>query len=292
MIDNIKITKNLDQIPLVMESQMLEAVPFLGLSFHPYRTRSNRIGYEADHLNLKLRVYESGRLVIQNSITRYYKGNNYTNLSFGELNLAFYQLEKELGISLKDAVIRKMEVGIVLNIDPIKELNSWQTFNSKHFFPMHKNGKEYGKQFENSVYKIKGYNKGYEMQLNSGKRNSINMLRCEVEYGKLSYLNKQKDILPIKTVSNLLDHQTLHNLVFHTSDKFNSIYRNPNLDELATRQFRAIMTFQNPEMQRGFQKNKPEAFKKDRAIYNKLQSTVNSQLNTLLWKQFSELLSN
>jgi hypothetical protein len=63
--------------------------------------------------NLHIRL-NSYAMVIEGSITKYWHGDNWRLLSFGEMQQAFIKLSEELQVPLGKAVITRIDLGINL----------------------------------------------------------------------------------------------------------------------------------------------------------------------------------
>lgn len=117
MIDNLTLVKTIESHSHVL-NKVNESLPLFNLVFDPILKNGEVVGYAAKHKNLYLKIVED-RLIIKNSLCKFYHGYNHENLSFTQLNQAATGLENTLGLPLRDALVRSFEYGIILHVrDP------------------------------------------------------------------------------------------------------------------------------------------------------------------------------
>ena len=165
--------------------------------------------------NLSIRL-NSYAMVIEGSMTKYWYGNNWRQLSFGEMQQAFSDLSEELQLSLEKAVITRIDLGINLtmehhvslylgNLDYCPRYDMQPLNNGIYFNQKQKQLLFYGKEAEQkskgnpipSLYRGKNILR-YEMRWKKGlaKQHNVSQMNIETlcqERFFVSLVNKMKN---------------------------------------------------------------------------------------------------
>jgi hypothetical protein len=272
MIDNITYVKEIEFFEHVRN--MLNK-PFhqFNLEFHPNIKKGEVRNYIANVRNMHLMISED-KLIFRNSLCKFYHGYNHKNLSVTQLNQAVTDLENILGISLRDASVRSFEYGIVLPVGNPKECyQNWHLYKGRSPQVMSASGREYGVSYENSTHKLKCYDKTFEAKRN-GFYFDRNLIRVEKRVTP-SHLNssprfKDNKILTLGDLCSWKVQELLGEDLIISLRKI-ELKNLPNgYDELSTKDLRIWGYMQFEPIRKAMHKSHPEAFKVDRAKYNKI----------------------
>ncbi|QTY25975.1 hypothetical protein [Flavobacterium sp. CS20] len=137
-----------------------------GILFSRQHNRNGNYAYHVGSFgNLLVKI--NGRSVsIENSLHKFYHGNNYSNFTHSEINNAIEMIEEQFKIPSADFKIKSLEVGI--NIGYSSQLFEFcKLYIMDEFDKMRKGNKVYGKKVYKSEYDFKVYDKPLETKLNS-----------------------------------------------------------------------------------------------------------------------------
>lgn len=294
MIDNIKI-----QIPVDVPEMALHRVnaplKILGRTFDPVIRKGIVTRYVSNIENLHLSIRED-ILTIQNSITKYRHTYNFINLTYIQLLQAINSIENILGLSIRDAIIVNFEFGVVIeDNDPNATFSKMGAYKNIQNQLMLKAGKPYGLAFENSLQKIKIYNKSWETKRRYGITLDKSLMRIEKRYSKghLRSLAKFKNNR-IVTLGDLCSRKNLELLGEDLMESLSKIeLRNVPKESsvLTSKQMRTWGYMQYEPMRNAMRKHHFDAFKNDRSAYNKLQKEYRQyQLNEFLEEVYNKIL--
>lgn len=210
MIDNIGISSPIT--PTLEMQQGKNVICFGKLKFVAERRKVEPFDishYATEYRNLYLQI-RNEKIFISNSLHKFLKGNNYSDFSYSEIIESIDLIEEITGIKATEFSVSKLEFGlnipIKMNIDTI--LKCIKTYKKRYAFKdMDKGSKTYGKNCELSEYKIKMYNKTFQVKTVDKITIPENILRFEIVY----YKNR---IIPnIRTLEDLRNPQKLLGLV-------------------------------------------------------------------------------
>lgn len=273
MIDYIKIIRQIDMFNHVRQ-KINHPLNKFNLVFDPVIKKGEANSYRTKVDNLLLTIRED-TLIIQNSLCKFYHGYNHLNFNYTELNQAITNLENILGISLRDAKVTSFEYGVVLNVqDPELVYSNWGVYKSKSPQAMQNQSKIYGVYYKNSTHKLKCYNKTYEAKRN-GFYLEKNIIRVEKSIS-LSHINSSPRFKKnqVKTLGDICKRKTLELLgedLIYSLTKIELKNIPEKYSSLSTKELRIWGYMQYEPIRLAMQKLHIEAFKEDRAKYNKIQ---------------------
>lgn len=157
--------------------------------------------YERKFKNLKFTI-TGNVLVVQNSLHKFYHGNNFSDFTFSELKKSIIEVEHLTEVNSKDWKITSMELGcnINLNTPALQLLNSVSNFRKKYAFDRMKSKNNlYGLICELIDFSVKLYAKCMQDRLTKKEIIETHLLRVEIIF------NRQRKIGIISTLSDLLD---------------------------------------------------------------------------------------
>jgi hypothetical protein len=273
MFDNITIVKHIGWTYHVIHS-INEPLEQFNLEFYPNYKKGEVVSYSTKFKNMYLTIRDN-QLIIRNSLCKFFHGYNHKNLTGTQLNEAVTSLENTLGISLRDSLVRSFEYGVVLPVkDPKECYQNWHLYKGRTPQIMAAKGREYGVSYENSTHRLKCYNKTFEAKRN-GFYFDRNLIRIEKRVTP-SHLNSSPRFKnnTIVTLDDLCSWKVLELLgedLIISLRKIELKNLPSGYDELSTKDLRIWGYMQFDPIRRVMSKYHPEAFKVDRAKYNKIQ---------------------
>lgn len=212
MIDDLKL-----EMPcfLLNEQRLNELKPFSwgAIIFSPaYNSDGECYYFKSKLKNLHLKICP-GRLIIENSIHKFFKGNNYSDFPMCQVHDCLYQLAEILGFEFWDATITKLTTSINLQCDAEKYIDKLQTYKGYPMEPMRPRNsrKVYGKKFSASKYIIKVYDKAKSEKIENGLKIEPT-IRIESEM-YLSYVKKRSNnSIVIHTPKDLFNASVIESL--------------------------------------------------------------------------------
>ncbi|MDN3643612.1 hypothetical protein QWY87_12920 [Lutimonas halocynthiae] len=244
------------------------------MNFDPVVRKGVVVRYVSKLDNLHLTIRED-QLTIQNSITKYYHGNNYTNLTYTQLQEAICNIENILGVSIRKAKIMSFEYGCVIEDNNIPwTLSRLGHYKDKSPLSMHANGLIYGSFYANTTHKLKMYDKTSEIKRREGIILDKNHLRVEKCYTR-SHLNslrclKSNPIITLDDLASWKAYEILSQDLINSLSKIELKPMSKDLENLSSMNLRRWCYIQDPYFRKVMQKNHPKAFESDRRELNKL----------------------
>ena len=148
----------------------------------------------------------------------------------------------------------------------------------------------YGAHFQATNYKIKGYDKTYEVAQHTGIKLNDNYFRFELEaYGR-HFTSKSQPINTV-TVQDLMNQLTFNALADNLFQVYKDIKKKPFFDyqQLSPKEIRLLATIANIETANGLKKYHEHTYKKDRKAYLKLiKENDNNKLNNQVLQQLKD----
>ena len=295
MVDNITLVKDSKPPPQLHRAK---EKPFEcnGLIYSPKFNNGQIIRYEGQLKNLRLYLYPD-KVYLLNSLHKFYKGNNYTDFSLSELRAAIEAVSDKTGIHWKQATVKKIEYGCNVPVNVKSVIHSLQSYKGKDFLPMAKNGVKYGATCGFEQYRMKGYDKTFELKHTDKINLQSSLFRWEVQVNNAKYFNQFKMALPL-TVNQLLTDKILFALAndavskYHNSIKMQQMF----LHQLTAEQKKIIAVMLNAEIRQDFRRHHKRAYEKYRPIYKKIMSDKSicpqDETGGILAEKFTELLSS
>lgn len=264
-MDTIKFQKNICDLPNDFSTNALE-VNWQGLSWK----RKSHYRYYSNIKNLYLEI-NYGRLIISNSLHKFYHGNNFRIFTYKQTVEAIKQLNNYFDFSILDADVIKYTPGLAVESSPEDSYKTWIDYKTKEPYPMFNKNKVYGKYFKFGQVRLKGYNKSYQANLGLYKEEKLTdqLFRFEAEI-YASYARNNYGI-NIKTVADLINYQNYCNtldllLKFYDNIKKDRIdYAKAKCDEI-----RLIGLFKESSTADKYKTSHPHTYKKDRLKFNNI----------------------
>ncbi len=260
------------------------------LEFKPsYSTKGLFIGHIASFQNLNIKIF-GGKIIISNSLHKFYHGNNYSDFSHSEIVNAIEVIENKFGISSDKFKLKHLEFGI--NIQ--SEYDVWQEMTmyiSTGFDFMKHHKRKYGKKCILTEYNLKVYDKTFVAKLdyNSYYNAPNNIKRFEIQYKKMRCIKKIATHL-----SDLKNKEVLENLSIQFLNCFKKVITFPNYNyhSLSPRRRELVFAGQNPkfwDIERDINKN---TYKSKRAQFNKTVNFLNDKLEINHYRDILKKLTN
>jgi hypothetical protein len=237
------------------------------------------ICYEAKLKNLRVYVYPQ-KAILVNSIHKYWHGCNSNDFTLGEALEAIKEISNITGFNWMQATVKKLEYGCNIIDNASKVIRSLKSYKGKTYLPMAKVGVQYGANCEFEQYKVKGYDKTFEVLKQDKIRLSVPLFRWEIQVKNAKYFSRFKQPLPL-TVSTLLTKQFYTLLANDATKIYTDTMKDLKIDlsklkDLA--QKRAIICFEDESMREELKRHHFNTYKKDRTFYNrKMKETANAK---------------
>jgi len=252
MVDNFKIefTGNQHVIP-----SFENIVEIFNTLFYPHYNKEGKYLYHwaniQNNLVAKIDKRRNEVMTIENSLHKFWHGNNFEDFTFSEILQAIDQIEKILNIPSRFLKFKKVEIGINIE-NNISSFDLLKSYKMNDFDRMRSGKKVYGKKIFLTDFDIKYYNKFMETELsqrtNMIDSNSVfipkNLYRFEIGYKRMRPL---EGILT--RLSDLRDIKTLQKLGHKLLDTFNLIdmHKDYNFSVLSPRERELVFAGMNSE---------------------------------------------
>ncbi len=215
MVDNFKA----EYVDLVKPIRSISK-PFerFGLIFQPHYNYTGKYVYHWASLEneLVIKIWKNGRMIIQNSLHKFFIGNNFTNFTRQEVKLAVEKIENILQLPATKFKIINLECAVNFTTELPFHL-MFNSFKMNPFDNMRKDKTVFGKKCYLNDYTVKGYNKFLEVNLNPNsdeleksivpkflKRFEVDFKRMRAFSGKTLYLSDLKSVNTFKLFGNKL----------------------------------------------------------------------------------------
>lgn len=256
MIDYLHIEKIIEDVP--KEVRMGSEIPFkwCGLKFSPrYNSEGLIRYYAAEWWNLFL-IISGDKLILRNSIQKFYCGNNYKDFTLKDFRKAISILSKRLNIDIGEANVKKFEYGCnVPHPNPEIIYSSLIGYQRGKFNPMMNGARVYGSKQVSSDYTVKAYDKQYEVS----KHHKL-IIKPVVRYEKMvkniRYLNRKG--IKISKVKHLLKRNIWRALSEDLLETYMGIQKKPivNYNELPIQIVKEIAVLEHNEISSSLRKNR------------------------------------
>lgn len=288
--DTIKIKKQLDQLP--KEVLRCTRAPFYwgnSLWLPTFNKYGDAVRYHTDinNLRVKLRGHE---IIIENSLQKFYMGNNYQDFTYSQVVEAFQKLNTVLPFTIRDANIVKLSTGVVIQEEAQPIFESWLEYKGKSPRIMTNRNTIYGAYFQATNYKIKGYDKTFEVKQHNQVSLNDNYFRFELEAYSRHFTSRSQPIQTV-TVQDLMNPSTFNALADNLFKVYQDIKKKPFFDyqKWSLKEIRLLATMANKETANGLKKYHEHTYKKDRKAYLKLiKENDNNKLNNQVLQQLIE----
>ena len=279
MYDTLKITYQVTHLPKEVIAQQESPFFWKGLKWIPiFNKKTNQVkAYETTVSNLRLEL--KGNIIsCNNSLQKWYMGNNYEPFSYTEVVKAIKKLNQILPFNVYEAKVILLAVGIVIEAEAKPILNTWLSLNGKTPIPMLGANKQYGKKFYFTDYTVKGYDKTFEVKTHNHIKIGKPIFRFELEIYTRN-LNNRKNAIGIYTVKDLIDKKKYKMLADELLNKYEKIDKQQAipLSQLTNKEKEILALFQNKEILQQYKEDHYESYRKKRTTYNKIKKQSNSQ---------------
>ena len=201
MLDNLKIVASFSDFNLLQKDNSgfiylgkLILVPVIDKRYY-HITK-----YQTVIENLLFTITEN-EIIITNSLHKFIKGNNYSDLTFSELLNAIELIEEITGINAKEFIIKKLEFAInVITPNPAHQyLERFSNFKGREYDKMRIGAFWYGIKYFFTEYCLKIYDKSELIKRKDKENINKNILRFEIQY------NRSRKIPIVSNLSELKD---------------------------------------------------------------------------------------
>ena len=279
MYDTLKIKHQVKQLPKEVIKQQEKPFLWKGLKWIPiFNKKTNQVkAYATSVSNLKLEL--KGNIIsCNNSLQKWYMGNNYELFSYSHVVKALSKLDSVLPFNVYDANIHYLAVGTIIEEEAKPILDPWLSLNGKQPIPMLGANKQYGKKFYLTDYNVKGYDKTFEVKTHERIKIGKPIFRFELEIYTRN-LNKRKNSIGIYTVKDLIDkakYQMLANELMSKYDKIEKQQSMP-LSKLTNKEKEVLALFQNQEILQQYKIDHSETYDNRRKVYNRIKKLSNDK---------------
>lgn len=237
MVDDLKI-----EIPIEPPLEFKEKVtyPFVmnGIVFNPeFNKNGDVVSYFGHWKNLFIKMI-SGKLLVMNSWHKFYRGGNYSDFKWEDLQECMEIFAEVFGDEFWKSRITKLTVAVNLSINADLVISRLISFDCCPMEPMKPRNSRlvYGKRFATANYNVKVYNKGFELE--RVERVEIPpTLRIEKEMKMPYFQKKRKNPIKIYTPSDLLDFTSFDLLAFELFSVVWSLGFDYGIDPMAVQDF-------------------------------------------------------
>lgn len=232
MIDNIKICIICFELAHLFNGKT-NSIDYKGIIFNPIIIQSHVVKWIASFNNLRL-TFIKDQLIIENSIHKFYHGNNYCDFTLSEFEKAIKQLSEYLGFDIFKAKVNKFEYGCNIQIEnPMALIEMINNYKGKFFQTLYEKTFIYGKKLILSDFAIKFYDKKKEVKFHDKIKLDHCLLRFEKVIISMRHLHKKG--IPIHLVRDLISPQNLLKLKEDLILTFRKINKEPfiNLNNLS-----------------------------------------------------------
>jgi len=268
---------------------------------YSHKTSEAKENLEADYKCLKFKIFESGRMIIQGSIHKFYnalnniyapnqrteqdraKGFNGNDFNYSKLLYTVKLLKRDFNFDT--AIVRGVETGLNIKHLFITDLilNGFLLYKGKIFKTPLNNSYRESELFH---YKIKCYDKALQYGL------SDEVFRYELKYRKMEYFNKCN----IVYLDDLLIKDNLSKVLLNLINKWDKItFYDYTIDEniLTDKQLLFVKDFSNTTYWKSLPSNRLD---RPRKRYKKLEEkhskNIKSEIRKLIISEWNNLLND
>lgn len=270
MLDDLSILQEIET-PLEVREGSVVPFNFNGMTFVPrYSLDTKIIRYNARLDNLYLTI-QGNQLRISNSWHKYLKGNNYSDYNLTDIEKTFDKLQVNLGGILNNGEIRKISYGCVIEENPYLNFPKWKSYKTKKPVQMHNKGVIYGASFEMTDYKIKGYDKTYEVLKHNKIDLNKNLFRVECEVKSIRHLQKKTERIPVYVIDDLFRPEIIQLLAKDLLSKYRTIEKETLMKtNLSIQELKIVPLMESPEYRDQLRRDHYRTFKRYKRIYEKI----------------------
>lgn len=293
MIDNLTMVKNC-RLPNAFLKSGNENLEYRSIIFYPRSLNGQIYRYEGVIKNLRLYWYPN-KLYACNSIHKYWKGNNFSDFHLFEMKAALEMLSDETGIEWIDSALKKLEYGCNLEANASKIHQNLKSYKNKDYLPMHHKGKVYGAACEFTDYKIKGYDKTFQLKIQSNISLDYSLFRWEVAVHRMRVVETKVQKSPL-TGKDLMLPEIWQKLAEDAVEKYLKTLKMQWIDlyKLTSHEKRVLAEMLIPEIKEDMKRHNRETYKRDRRIFRRILgdkgACIKDNLAEQLGAKFSQLI--
>lgn len=252
MVDDLKLEIPFDPPPEFRE-KVTYPFEMNGMVFNPaFNSKGDVIHYFAHLENLFVKLI-AGKLLVMNSWHKFYKGNNYSEFSWLEMQDCMQVLESYFEEEFWNSRITKLTVGINLACEAQKFIDRLISYKGSPMEPMRPRNSRiiYGKRYVSSYYNIKVYDKQFEVSKES-RLNIPGTLRIEKEMNMTYFQKRKQNPILIFSPRDLKEPTSLGFLGFELQETVYSLGFDYGINPMATQDFKdasVVVFMSNPELQ-------------------------------------------
>ncbi|TLX24044.1 hypothetical protein FE904_18310 [Chryseobacterium indologenes] len=302
MYDNFKVEYS--QKFILKDIVSSEPFDAFGYKFHPQCNPSGKYLYHRTSIEneLMIKIWKDGRMTIENSLHKFWKGNNYSDFILSEIRQSIEKIEDVLHLPSEGFILRSLETAI--NFETLLPFHLLLSSYRKNPFDLLRSSKTiYGKKCYMTDYNLKGYNKFLEVSLNSHStfedRLNVtkNLNRFEIDYKRMRGLNSKNIIY----LSDLTKSSSLISLGEGLLNFFDQIEMNKNYDYniLTSRERELFFAGKDPafweveKMNKNTRKKKMAKYSQlKKKLENALEKDPQQEIRKLIKDKIDFLLSN
>lgn len=237
MVDDLKIEISIEP-PSEFKEKVSHPFEFYGTVLHPEFNKSGDvISYNGRLDNLFIKMV-SGKVLVMNSLHKFYHGNNYSYFKWNDLQDCLQVLARIFGDDFWKARISKITAAVNFECEAPGIIERLISYGGEPMEPMRPRNSRlvYGKRFASTHYNVKVYDKAFEMK--KEERVIISpSLRVEKEM-RLPYFQKRnRNPIKIYTPADLLEPKALDFLSFELFDLIWNLGFNYGIDPMEVQDF-------------------------------------------------------
>jgi hypothetical protein len=267
---------------------------YKGVIYSPKYSNGQLTGYVGQIKNLRLYVYPH-KVELRNSLHKFWHGCNHTDFYLHEAAAAIECISDITGIDWATATVKKLEYGCNIPANARSIYQSLKSYKGKDYLPIINTGKPYGASCGFEQYRVKGYDKAFEVlkvdKINIGKP----LFRWEIQVTNAKYLSRFKPPQPL-TVSHLLAPGFCTPLGGNAVTIFNDTFKTQamHLHKLSAHEKKVLAAMLHTEIREDLKIHNKETYKRDRRIYKRIMADrnicINDDTGELLEAKFIQLV--
>lgn len=294
MIDNVTLVNDCIP-PVTLLKSNGRPFEYRAVIYSPKYRNGQIIRYEAQLKNLRLFIYDE-KMCLFNSLHKYWHNNNYNDFNLSEIKEAIESLNNETGTDWNQAVIKKIEFGCNIKANAGIIVGGLLSYKGKDYLPMQRGGKRYGAVCEFADYKIKGYDKTFEVKQTTALGLSYPLFRWEVSFNRFRVI--EKITCSQVKVKQLLKPEILQMIAKDAVLKYENTIKmqHLNLYKLTTHEKRVLAEMLIPQIREDLKNHNKETFKRDQRIYRRLMANksicISDDTKGLIEQKFKALIED
>jgi len=222
MIDNVTLRLSLRDVPQELIKYEKDKLVINNLILNASYNQIDIKYYSVNWKGLFVKVMND-YIIIQNSLHKFYHGNNYTDYTYSDLKDTIAILCTEFEVDPSLFIIKKIEIGINIPFEHHNLLtNNFTDIKNTEFIPMLHGGRKYGKKNSKSQFDVKVYDKTLQVKLKDGVDIDKDVLRFEIVIKNMNFLYKRANQIPLYTLKDFED----INLLLKLGELLTETYRN------------------------------------------------------------------